>query len=159
MLGPGDTINSAKLVNAINNRKIPFNMPGGTNVIDVRDVSSGIVAAITKGICKGDFLLSGWNLTFTQINKTIARALNVSAPRKTLPGFLNPVLFKLLLLAETLSKNKLELTADNLDSAFKFRYFDNTRAINTLDWSPQISFDRTVNDIIEWTKQYELFKG
>ena len=159
MLGPGDTINSVKLVNAINSRKIPFNMPGGTNVIDVRDVSSGIVAALRKDICKGDFLLSGWNLTFTQINKTIAQTLAVPAPRKTLSGFLNPVLFKLLLLVESLSKNKLELTADNLDSAFKFRYFDNTRAKNTLDWMPQISFDRTVNDIIEWMKKNGLFKG
>jgi nucleoside-diphosphate-sugar epimerase len=159
MLGPGDTINSAKLVNAINSHKIPFNMPGGTNVIDVRDVSNGIVAAITKDICKGDFLLSGWNLTFTDINKTIALALAVFAPRKTLPRFLNPVLFKFLQLIETLSKNKLELTADNLDSAFKFRYFDNSRAKNTLDWSPQITFWETVNDIIEWMNKNEHIKG
>ena len=32
MLGPGDLINSPKLINAIKNKKIPCNMPGGTNL-------------------------------------------------------------------------------------------------------------------------------
>ena len=47
MFGPGDLKNSAKLIQAIKDNKIPYNMPGGTNIIDVRDVAQGIVAALT----------------------------------------------------------------------------------------------------------------
>jgi len=152
MFGPGDAANSARLIKAINSRKIPFNMPGGTNIVDVRDVAAGIVGIVKDGVNQGDYLLSGDNLTFGQSNRTIAEALATKPPALTLPRFLNGPLFRLLLLIESVSKKKLELTADNLDSAFKFRYFDNAKAKNQLGWQPQISFRQTIKDTIEWMK-------
>ncbi len=152
MFGPGDVTNSARLIKAISGRKIPFNMPGGTNIVDVRDVAAGIAGIVKNGINQGDYLLSGANLTFSQINGTIAEALATRPPALTLPRFLNGPLFRLLLFIESVSKNKLELTADNLDSAFKFRYFDNTKAKKELGWRPQISFQQTIKDTIEWMK-------
>jgi len=150
MFGPGDITNSARLIRAIKDGKIPFNMPGGTNIIDVRDVSKGIVAVFKKGATKGSYLLSGDNLTFKEINKTIADAFSVKCPRLTLPRVLNPLLFNLLLFIESITKKRLELTADNLDSAFKFRYFDNTKAREELGWAPEITFEQTVKDTIKW---------
>jgi dihydroflavonol-4-reductase len=158
MFGPGDLTNSAKLINAISRRKIPFNMPGGTNIIDVRDVSKGITEILKQNITQGRFLLSGWNHTFKQINTIIAEQLNVKPPIRTLPKILNSSLFQLLLLTENLSKNKLQLTADNLDSAFKFRYFDNTKAGTQLGWKPEIEFEQTIHDTIEWMKTHGLLK-
>jgi dihydroflavonol-4-reductase len=158
MLGPGDLTNSVKLINAVAQRKIPFNMPGGTNIIDVRDVSKGIIQILKQNITKNNFLLSGWNLTFKQINKTIAELLDVKPPTVTLPKFLNTPLFQLLLLTEKISKNKLQLTADNLDSAFKFRYFDNAKAKEHLKWKPEIQFEKTICDTIEWMKANDLLK-
>jgi dihydroflavonol-4-reductase len=150
MFGPGDLANSARLIRAIKYGKIPCNMPGGTNIIDVRDVSRGIVTVFRKGINERAYLLSGHNLTFRQINKTIADTLSVKCPGLTLPRALNPLLFNLLLLIESIAKNKLELTADNLDSAFKFRYFDNTKAKEELGWEPEITFEQTIKDTIKW---------
>jgi dihydroflavonol-4-reductase len=150
LFGPGDVTNSAKLITAIKNKKIPVNMPGGTNIIDVRDVSKGIIAAMKKGKRNGDYLLSGHNLTFKQINRTMARLSGVEPPKKTLPKFLNTILFKLLLFIEARSKKKIELPADNLDSAFKFRYFSNARAKKELDWEPKIRFEQTIKDTIKW---------
>ncbi|MHC4659225.1 MAG: NAD-dependent epimerase/dehydratase family protein [Planctomycetota bacterium] len=150
MFGPGDLTNSARLIRAIRYGKIPFNMPGGTSITDVRDVSRGILTIFRKGITEGAYLLSGHNLTFRQINKTIADALSVRCPRLTLPKVLSPLLFNLLLFVESITKNKLELTADNLDSAFKFRYFDNTKAKKELGWEPEISFEQTIKDTIKW---------
>jgi len=152
MFGPGDVANSARLIKAISSRKIPFNMPGGTNIVDVRDVAAAIVGIVKNGINRGDYLLSGANLTFSRVNGTIAEALATKPPALTLPRFLNGPLFRLLLFIESVSKNKLALTADNLDSAFKFRYFDNAKAKSQLDWRPQISFRQTIKDTIEWMK-------
>ena len=54
---------------------------------------------------------------------------------------------------EHCKKGRLALTADNLDSAFKFRYFDNTRAGQRFGWRPQIAFEQTIADTIEWMKK------
>lgn len=153
MFGPGDVTNSARLIRAIRRGKIPFNMPGGTNIVDVRDVARGITGILQNGPRGGEYLLSGFNLTFKYVNETIARLLGVRPPRVTLPRFLNSPLFRVLLLIERCKKDRLELTADNLDSAFRFRYFDNSRARKHLGWSPQIAFEQTIADTIEWMKR------
>ena len=152
MYGPGDYTNSSRLIKAIIDRKIPFNMPGGTNIIDVRDVSNGIVTVLKKRLDNGEYLLSGYNLTFKEVNKTIADALKVKPPRLTLPRFFNYLMYNLILLIESKSRDKLELTADNIDSAFKFRYFSNMKAKEELNWEPKISFKKTIKDTIKWLK-------
>lgn len=150
MFGPGDSTNSSRLIRAIHNRKIPFNMPGGYCVIDVRDVSGGILTLLKKGITRGRYLLSGHNLTYKEINRIIAEELSVKYPKLSLPRVLNSVLFYPFLFFESISRNRVELTADNLDSSFKFRYFDNTKAKRELGWEPNFSFKQTIKDTINW---------
>jgi len=150
MFGPGDVTNSARLIRALKQGKIPFNMPGGTNIVDVRDVSGGILAALRAGVSTGDYLLAGHNLTFKEINATIAAALSVQPPQLTIPRFLKHALYGAALCAELIAQKRLELTADNVDSAFKFRYFDRSKAERQLRWQPRIPFEQTVADTIEW---------
>jgi len=157
MFGPGDMTNSARLIKAIKQKRIPFNMPGGTNIVDVRDTARGIAACLKNWKTDTGYLLSGHNLTFKEINGTIAEELGVKCPALTLPAFLNPLLFNLLNFIESRAKNKLELTADNLDSAFKFRYFDNNKAGRELEWRPEISFKQTIKDTIEWMDRNAYF--
>ncbi|MBN1124633.1 MAG: NAD-dependent epimerase/dehydratase family protein [Sedimentisphaerales bacterium] len=152
MFGPGDVTNSARLIEAIRKGKIPFIMPGGTNIVDVRDVSRGIANVVLNTSKEGDFLLSGFNLTFRKINQVIAEQLDVRPPRRTLSRRCKPVLFPLLLTFEKLRSKPPALTADNLDSAFVFRYFDNARARQELDWKPEIDFEQTIRDTIAWMR-------
>ena len=158
MLGPYDITNSAKLIDAINKNKIPANMSGGTNIVDVRDVADGIILTLKKKLTKGDYLLSGYNLTFTEVNNIIASALEVDPPKKTIPKIIIKPMFWLLLLIESLSKKKLQLTADNLHSASKLRYFNNSKAKKILGWKPKISFEKTIKDTIDWMKEDGMFK-
>ncbi|MBW2993085.1 NAD-dependent epimerase/dehydratase family protein [Candidatus Woesearchaeota archaeon] len=161
MFGPGDLANTSKLIKAIKSRKIPVNMPGGTNIADVRDIARGITSVLKKGINDGNFLLSGYNLTFKEVNKTIAHVLDVRPPRITLPKskILNSLMFKLMLFIESKAKNKIDLTADNIDSAFKFRYFDNSKARKKLMWKPEIKFSQTIEDTIKWMNTNGHFEG
>lgn len=152
MFGPGDITNSPKFIEAIQKGKMPFNMPGGTNVIDARDVSRGLIAVLEKGKSGENYLLSGHNLTMKEINETIARSLGVSPPKYTLPMFFNNLLFYSSFILETLVGEKLGVAADNVDSSFKFRYFNNSKAGRELGWQPEISFDQTVRDTIEWLR-------
>lgn len=150
MYGPGDRHNSSRVIRAIKAGRIPFNMPGGNNLIDVRDVSRGLVATLEKGVPGRHYLLSGHNLSFRQINRIIAETVNAKRPKLTLPQLMNTPLYLLFHLIEMLSRKKLELTADDIDSAFKFRFFDNTRAREELSWEPQIPLETTIKDTADW---------
>ncbi|MBN2407905.1 MAG: NAD-dependent epimerase/dehydratase family protein [Elusimicrobia bacterium] len=150
MFGPGDVTNSKKLISAIRASRIPFNMPGGTNIVDVRDVARGIAEILKRDVRNGDFLLPGHNLEFARINSVIAEELSVRPPGITLPRALNGLMYGLLLLVEMISAKSPELTADNVDSAFKFRYFSGEKAERELGWRPEYGFRQTINDTIRW---------
>ena len=80
------------------------------------------------------------------MNKIIAEKVDMKPPRITLPRFLNSPLYYLSYIVELASnKNKMGLTSDNVDSAFKFRYFDNSKAKRELGWEPEIPFERTID--------------
>lgn len=152
MFGPGDRVNSARWIAAIKAGKMPFNMPGGTNVVDVRDVARAVAMAAADENITGRVLLSGANMRLKAMNEVIAEAVGVSGPKVTLPRCLREAMFWLVLAAEMLAKGKLAVTADNVDSAFRVRYFSNVRAKRVLGWEPEIGFEQTVRDTIEWMR-------
>ncbi len=169
MLGPGDFNNSIKLINAILRRKVLFNPPGGTNIIDVRDVASGLISILEKSsILEKDnilekrendcYLLSGHNLTFIEQNEIISKVLSVKSPIATLPSLAFYLLLPLIIGGEKLSSTHPQLTSDNLHSSFKFRYFDNSKAKKELNWIPQISFKKTIEDTYNWMLENDFIK-
>ncbi|HEG43951.1 MAG TPA: NAD-dependent epimerase/dehydratase family protein [Phycisphaerales bacterium] len=150
MFGPGDRVNSARWIAAIKAGKMPFNMPGGTNVVDVRDVARAVATAAADENIAGRVLLSGANMRLKAMNEVIAEAVGAGGPKVTLPRCLREAMFRLVLGAEMIAKGKLAVTADNVDSAFRVRYFSNAKAKRVLGWEPEIGFEQTVRDTIEW---------
>ena len=153
MYGPGDTANSSRMIRAIKSGQIPFNMPGGTSVIHVQDVADGIVAALKSDLSDEHLLLSGYNYTFVHINQKIADLVDVSPPKKTMPRHLHRILFRLFQILEHIWPKPLQLCADDIDNAFRFRYYDNSKAKKLLGWAPKISFERTIIETKEWMVQ------
>ncbi|AQQ09792.1 Cholesterol dehydrogenase [Sedimentisphaera cyanobacteriorum] len=159
MLGPGDRINSVKLVNAIARKKLKFALPGGTNVVDVRDAARGITQAVKTQTQEKHLILSGYNLTFPQINTAISKFLRTPPPTKTLSPKFEGVMYLTTLMLEKFCPCNLPVTADNVHSAFKFRYFDNSKAKEKLGWEPEYKFETTVKDTVEWMEEYGLLEG
>ncbi len=155
MLGPGDHNNSPKLILALKNNKIPFNAPGGTNIIDVRDVALGLVMIAQKSTSSGHYLLSGENITFSEQNKAICRIVGSKMPQRTMPLFLLPILYGAVLFIEKRAKTTPKLTSDNIHSAFKFRYFSNEKARKEIGWAPSITFDQTIQDTYNWMREVQ----
>ncbi|MCK4533570.1 NAD-dependent epimerase/dehydratase family protein [bacterium] len=154
--GPGDYQNTYKIIKAIADGKLPVNMPGGTYVADVRDIAEGIIAAYRNGKNKENYILGGHNLSFQQINRTVAGVLNTKALSITIPKVLHKPFYYASLALEKFSKKPLLLTADNIDSAFMYRYFDNSKANCNLGWNQQFDFRTTICDSVVWLKQKEL---
>lgn len=59
--------------------------PGGTNVVDVRDVASGMRRAMEQGDTGRRYFLGSENLSWTEIAGTLADAFGVRPPAKTIP--------------------------------------------------------------------------
>ena len=104
-----------------------------------------------------DFLLSGHNLLFSDLNMIIAEVVGEEPPSKKMPKFLNPLLYFILLTIEKIKPN-IELTADNIDSAFKYRYFNNSKATKEFNWKPEIEFKKTIQDTYNWMVKDGIFK-
>lgn len=156
MGGPGDMINYSKLIKAIKEKKIPFNMPGGNNLLDVRDVAKGLIKIMEKGKKGERFLLSGYNYLLREINDIIAKCVGVQPPKITIPKIFHKPLYIIFLIIENFSRNPLKLTSDTIDSSFRFRYFDNSKARRELNWKLTIPFSKSIKDSVEWLNKNQL---
>lgn len=153
MWGPKGEQNSLGFIKSIYNNKMPLNMPGGTNVVDVRDVASGLVDIFEKGEKGEGYLLSGYNLSFKKINSTVAQIVGTKPPKVTLPMELYQLLYSPVYLLEKLAKKRPKLTSDNIHSSRRFRYFSNNKAQRELGWKLQFSFKQTIRDTVKWAKE------
>ena len=159
MFGPGDLSNSARFIRAMQQGRIAFNMPGGMSVMHVRDAAEGIRAVMKNGVRRGRYLLSGDNHTFRDINRITAEGLGVRPPRWNVPRAAGPFLYRLARFLEAASPKKIELSAEDVDNLFKFRYCDNSRARKDLQWRPSVSFPETIRETVDWLKTHGLLDG
>lgn len=145
LYGPGDRTN-LPLFRAVSEGRMPVVPPGGTNVVDVRDVAEGLRLLLLSGERKERFILGGHNLRFSEIVRTIAGVLSSNVSPRRLPRFLRAPLYATVRAIESVRSSRPSLTADHLDSSFRFRYFSSRKAAQRLGWRPQIPFERTIAD-------------
>ena len=156
MWGPGDLTNSVKLIRRIKQQKLPGCPPGGTNIIDVRDVAIGLTKMISLGRSGERYILGGENISFREVYETIASVLNVHAPQRMIPAWWKLFLKPAFSLYESFAKAPPELTADQFESSLLFRYFDNQKACDVLNWKPEISFEQMIRDSVDWLEERQL---
>jgi len=68
--------------------RTPALVPGGFDLVDVRDVVAGLLAAAEKGRCGEGYLLSGDFMTVKQIAETAQECTGVPRPRLVVPYWL-----------------------------------------------------------------------
>ncbi len=79
--------NTRLIAERIRDGKIPATPGGGTNVVDVEDVAAGHRQAMRHGKTGERYLLGGENISWKTIFGTLAEALGVAPPRRTMsPG-------------------------------------------------------------------------
>ncbi len=83
---PGE--NTRRIVDRIRRERVPAFPPGGTNVVDVRDVVDGAIRAMHLGETGERYFLGSENLSFEEIFSTLADAFGVRAPRMRAPSSL-----------------------------------------------------------------------
>lgn len=156
MYGAGDFANTSHLIQGIKERRLRVNMPGGTHVADVEDVAKGLVALFMRGRIGERYILGGYNLTFKEINAVVAKELDMPSPKLTLPRFLRAPVYHAFDTIERLSKERLPVDSDSVESGFYFRYFDNSKANRELDWRVEKPFAQTIREQIQYLKHREM---
>lgn len=156
MFGPGDVNNTLKLIQGIRSGRFPSQPPGGTYVVDVRDVVWGLLALLDKGRSGERYIIGGFNLKFTDMNAITASAVNAFPPPTVLPYQSKAILCKLFALWEQTSSQPVSISADNIEAGFRCRYFQAQKAKSELDWQVNIPFRQSISDAYHWLQERDL---
>lgn len=156
MFGPGDVNNTRKLIQGIRSGRFPSQPPGGTYVVDVRDVVQGLFALLDKGRSGERYIIGGFNLKFTDMNAITAAAVDAFPPPTVLPHQSKAILCKLFALWEQTSSQPVSISADNIEAGFRCRYFQAQKAKNELDWQVNIPFRQSIADAYHWLQERDL---
>ncbi len=103
IFGPGRAGENTTAVVERARRGMRFAPAGGTNVVDVEDVATGMRAALARGATGERYFLGGENLPWVEIFGALAEAFGVPGPRVVVPP-------RAALLAGALSEAAARLT-------------------------------------------------
>ena len=89
VFGPGDVKPTSGIATlAIARSALPFYIEGQINVVDVREVALGQVAAAERARLGEKYLIGGWNVRVSDLMRVVAEAAGVAPPRRRVPGWL-----------------------------------------------------------------------
>ena len=133
-------------------RKMPFYVDTGLNLIDVKDVAWGHILALEKGVTGDRYILGNQNLTFAQLLDKLAKITGLPAPKSTIPYWIP---YSVAWLEENilvrLGKQRT-LAIDGVKMSKQKMFYDATKAVSKLSL-PQSSIDQALEDAVGWFSQ------
>jgi dihydroflavonol-4-reductase len=154
--GPDDPVGAPanKLLRALMSGKLPFAARVGFGCLDVRDFARGMVLAAERGRSRERYLLSGENVTTSQLLQEAAAIANVRAPRLTPPAILLHVAVGALEVVSKLRGKPAPVTRGVLQLIGRYAWYDTTKARAELGWTPR-PLRETLDDTIRWLRAPE----
>jgi len=128
--GPGT--NTRRIVDAARSGWLWAVPPGGTNVVDVRDVAAGLRAAMHDGETGRRYVLGGENLSWSTLAGTLAEAFGVAPPRHTVPLWALAAVGTVAEGVAAITRTQPFLTRTTARTAARTYRYDNTRACTEL---------------------------
>lgn len=151
MFGPRDyaPTDSGRLVIDFLRQKLPVILPGGSAIVDVRDVAQAMINACEKGKSGDRYLVAGYNLTMKNVVQTLSQVTGIPSPQISIP-------YKVLLFLAFLSESYGRLTGQPiLLSRSGLKVIDanigisSEKAIRELGTTFR-SFSETLTDEVAW---------
>jgi dihydroflavonol-4-reductase len=151
--GPDDPVGAPanKLLKRLIDGKLPVRPTVGVGCLDVRDFANGAILAAERGRSGQRYLISGHNVTSSQLLEQAAAIAGVRAPRFAAP---KPLLTTVVGLVEILSKVRgkpAPVTRDVLQIIGRYAWYDTSRARAELGWEPR-PLRQTLQDTIAWLR-------
>jgi dihydroflavonol-4-reductase len=152
VVGPGDIYrkdNSPFI--QIANGKIPFIPTGGVNIVHVKDVVNGHLAAMEHGKRGERYILGGENLTFKAFIQLIGKISQTRVPDLSISGKLIRPLVNLAKLFD--NAIKLPVPIDTIRFAGYGFYVSNQKSIVELHLKYQHTSEDAIRDAFAWFRQ------
>ncbi|MBN1322034.1 MAG: NAD-dependent epimerase/dehydratase family protein [Thermoleophilia bacterium] len=125
---------------------------GGYNFVDVRDVAQGLMAAAAKGRSGEGYLLTGDEITVSDLLQTVARLAGTRPPRLRLPlGFVKAV-SPLIPAYYWISRERPLFTSYSLDVISSNCWMSHEKAARELGFSPR-PIQETLVDTVRWFRE------
>ena len=139
-------------------RKMPFYVDTGLNLIDVEDVAWGHLLAMDRGISGDRYILGNQNLTLKQILDKLATITGLSAPKSTIP-YVIP--YGVAWLEEKILAplgKKTSIAIDGVKMSRQKMFYDPSKAIQQLGL-PQSSVDLALTKAVRWFQRNKIEAG
>ena len=128
-----------------------FTLPVGVGCLDVRDFANAAILAAQRGHPGQRYLISGHNVTVSQLLEQAAAIAGVRAPRFTPPRALLNVLVGAVEIFSTLTGKPPPVTRDILQIIGRYAWYDTSQARDDLGWEPR-PLRQTLEETVRWLR-------
>lgn len=158
--GAGDIkASNGELFRQISSGKLASAPPGGNGVIAITDCVSGIIKTAEKGKTGERYVLNSQNLTFLDIFNTIARSMRKSDVYKVMPRWVySPALAAATAMGVVFPVigKQPPISPELIKISWSFRYFDSSKAVRELGWTPRVPLERACMEAVEFYKSIKV---
>jgi len=148
IFGPGDTRNWAKLVQLVDQGKLPGAPPGSGAFADVREVARAEIEAWRRRRAGETYLLGGEHASFVELIAKIGAQLGRRTPKRATPAFVLRAYARVLDLASRITRREPEITPEGAMFTCHHLAVDSSKAVRELDYGIT-PLDRLLADTIE----------
>lgn len=154
IMGPGDfslSETTSTLIKIINGQ-MRIGIAGTFNLVDVRDLASGIIAAVDCGKRGESYILGNEAVSFKAFTRLVAKESGCNGVRMFLPTKLaNRIATRMEEKAKRSGEKPL-MTTFSVYNLARNNQFDSSKACKELGYNPR-SYSETIRDEIAWLQQ------
>ena len=130
-------------------RKMPFYVDTGLNLIDVEDVAWGHILALEKGKTGDRYILGHQNLTFSQLLDKLEKITGLPAPKNTIPYWIPYGVAWLEENVLTKFGKKPTIAVEGVRMSEQKMFYDASKAVTELGL-PQSNIDRALAKAVNY---------
>lgn len=153
VFGAGDILRARNsVINLVANRGFRLSAPGGMNVVHIRDVVRGHLAALELGKCGERYILGGENISHERFFRTIQEIAGINSRLINLPLPLIRVMHRLFFITSRILH--LQINPGILNLAGYYFYYDLEKALTQLKLPTPLHAHQSLEDASLWFKEY-----
>lgn len=161
--GPGDArLNSGSVIKKISEGGMLLAPPGGTSFVGMDDLVEGLILMSGCGRPGERYILCAENMSYDILCRRIAKALGAKEPRFILPRslYLPAVLAGRIfeIFSESSGKRVNLITGSIVREMFKYKYYNNAKAVSELGWRPKQTLEDAVGKAYKFYKEKGLIR-
>jgi dihydroflavonol-4-reductase len=150
IIGPGDVyMHGGQLVRDIARRRIPAYSAGGMNIVGVRDVVAGHIAAAERGKSGERYILGNRNMTHQQVFAFVAGVLGKPAPKIKSPVVITKAIARIFDFIGTVTHKQPWITSELISGLGMYNWYSTDKAVRQLGYSPS-SLEDAVMESYRW---------